>query len=62
MYRIKYSIRICVLCYLSGTLGWLAVVTGVMLAVPEKINYIELKQNKNLVIRLCTLVHENHND
>ena len=34
------------LCYSSGTLGWLVDVIGVTLAVPEK-KIIELKQNKN---------------
>ena len=55
----KYSIRICVMCFLSGALGWpvAVVVIRLELAVPEKI--------KTRVERICRTTMracEDHNN
>ena len=53
----KYSLRICVMCYLSGALGWLDAARdiGLKLAVPEKIKTgVETRQV--FVIQLCAQV------
>ena len=55
--KMKYSLRICAMCYLSGALGWLAAarVIGLKLAVPERIK-TRVETRQVFVIQVCAQV------